>query len=584
MRTPRRIRPRAGQPEIVRSDLTRYLRRFGSRQTVAADTKAGFVLGVESVPDGLAAGLLAGVSPIHGLYGYLSGTLFGSLATGSLFMSVQVTGAMAVVVSDVPVTQSGDRVGAALTTLAVLTGIVMLGLGLFKLGSLVRFIPTSVLIGFVNAVAVNIVLGQLDNFTGYDSEGSNRLLRAADTLLHPGRLSLYSVLVGLVTVGLILVLERTRLGALGMVVAIVGASGLAALLPHGEVALVQDVTKVPDSLPLPQLPAFDLVLPLLLPAVSLALVGLVQGAAISGSIPNPSGDYPDASADFRGQGIANIAAGVLRGMPVGGSMSATSLVRAAGAKSALANLVAGITMAVVILTMGGAIGYVAMPALAGLLIVVGVRSLKLHDVALVARTGVVSATVMGITFLLTLLIPLQYAVLTGVALAVVLHVARQSNRVVVKQWVFDEQETFPTETEPPAVLSPAATVILTPYGSLFFASAPTFEAQLPQIPASCPGAVVILRLRGKDELGSTFLRAIVGYADRLRLAGGTLMIAGISERAYQQLQTTRMLTRLGEQNVFTELPRVGDSLARARVAARERRRGSGGDDGPGARD
>lgn len=525
------------------------------------------MLGVESVPDGLAAGLLAGVNPVFGLYGYLMGTLAGAFATGSLFMSVQVTGAMAVTISDVPMTQNGERAGEAVATLAVMTGVVMLGLGLAGLGSLVRFIPASVLIGFVNAVAVNIVLGQLANFTGYASEGDNRVLRALDTLVHPGRLSLLSVLIGVLTVVLILGLERTRVGPLGLVLAIVLASGVAAFFPD-EVGVLADLTAVPDSLPTPQLPALDLVPALVLPAVSLALIGLVQGAAVSGSVPNPDGRYPDASADFRGQGIANIVTGLLRGMPVGGSMSATSLVRSAGARSATANVVAAVTMAVAIVLSGQIMGYVAMPALAALLIVVGLRTFKVHDIMLVIRTGAIPATVMTTTFVLTLLLPLQYAVLAGVAIAVVLHVARQSNTVVVRRWTFDDAGAMPLEGDPPRTLAPQDEVIVTVYGSLFFAAAPVFLAQLPSVPTSCRGAVVILRLRGKEALGSTFIRAMASYATDLERAGGALWIAGASPAVVRQFEATGVIDLIGSDRVFEAESRVGVALDRARDASR----------------
>src|SRR5690606_20206905 len=120
---------------------------------------------------------------------------------------------------------------------------------------------------------------------------------------------------------------------------------------------------------------------------------------------------------------------VAQGMPVGGSMSATSLVRDAGARSALANLVAAVVMGATILLGADLIAGTAMPALGALLVVVGIRSLKPADVALVWRTGAVQATVLATTFVLTLLIPLQYAVLSGVGLAVLLHVTQQSNRI-----------------------------------------------------------------------------------------------------------------------------------------------------------
>ena len=557
----------------VRQALRSYLRRFGGRKTVAADLKAGLVLGVESVPDGLAAGMLAGVSPLNGLYAYMFGAIGGALATGSAFMTVQATGAMAVVISDVAAETPGGLSPGALAMLGIMTGLVMLGLGIARSGSLVRFIPTAVLIGFVNAVAVNIVLGQLDNATGLAAQGDNRIIKAVDSLVHIGQWSWPTVFVGVVTVALILLLERTRLGALALVVAVVLGSALAALLALldglDRVATIGDVATVPQSLPGLQLPDLSSILALIIPALSLALVGLVQGAAISGSIPNPDGRYPDASADFRGQGVANLASGLFQGIPVGGSMSATALVRAAGARTALANLVAGAVMAITILLFATLIGYVAMSALAGLLMVVGVRTFKFHDLYMVWRTGVVQATVLGVTFLLTLLIPLQYAVLTGVGLAVILVVVQQSNRVVIKQWQFDEISTLPLESPPPASIPPGEMLVLAAYGSLFFAAAPVFEKQLPAVPARLDGAVVILRLRGKEALGSTFLRAIAAYAERVRAAGGTLMISGVSDSVHDQLTSTGILARLGERHVFRAESRFGASLQRAMVAGQQ---------------
>ena len=540
-----------------------YLRRFGNKTTVASDVKAGLVLGVESVPDGLAAGLLAGVNPVFGLYGYLIGTIGGALAAGSVLMTVQATGAMAVIISDVPQTQSGDGAGIALATLAFLTGLTMFGLGLAGAGKLVRFIPTAVLVGFINAVAVSIVLGQLDTVTGYTSSGDNRVARALDTALHLFEFDWLTVLVGLVTIALVLVLERTPLGALGMVVAVAVGSGAAALLGPGRIALVSDVAEIPNTLPGLALPDLSLTLELVVPALSLALVGLVQGAAISSSIPNPDGRYADPSADFRGQGLANLATGLFQGMPVGGSMSATALVRSAGGRSALANLVAAIVMALVILLLGQVIGFIAMPALAGLLILVGIRTVKPRDIAMVMRTGPIQLTVLTVTFVLTLIIPLQYAVIVGVGLAIVLHVARQSNRVVVKRWEFGPHAQLPLESEPPRVLAKSEVVVLVTYGSLFFASAPVFSSQLPEARGDCTGTVVILRLRGKDELGSTVIKVLEKYAAELRSAGGMLVLAGVNQRVHRQLRDTKVLEQLRAERVFTESPQLGESLKRA---------------------
>ncbi|CAM3247812.1 SulP family inorganic anion transporter [Nocardioides dubius] len=556
----------------ARTATRRYLRRFGGRATVRRDLKAGVVLGTESVPDGLAAGLLAGVNPVHGLYAYLAGTLGGALATGSVFMTVQTTGAMGVLISDVPQTQDAATSAQALSTLALLSGMVMLGLGLARLGSLVRFIPTAVLVGFVNAVAINIVLGQLGNVTGFDSEAGNRILRAVDTVLHVAELSGPAVTVAAITVLLTLGLERTRLGPLAMLVAVAAASAAAWWIPALDVASISDAAAVPDSLPDLALPALDLVPALLVPALSLALVGLVQGAAISGSMPNPDGAYPDASADFRGQGVANLFAGVAQGMPVGGSMSATALVRDAGAATALANLVAAVVMAATILLAAPVIAATAMPALGALLVIVGVRTLRPATMLMVWRTGITQATVLTLTFVLTLLIPLQYAVLTGVAFAVLLHVTSQSNRIAVVRWVFDEGQVLPREVPPPARLDAGEVVVLVPYGSLFFAAAARLEEQLPAPAAVADDAFVVLRLRGSDDLGATSLGVLTRYAERCRAAGATLLLVGVGERVLEQLRVTGGMRALDEENVFAATDRLGASVGTALAAIEERRR------------
>ena len=203
------------------------------------------------------------------------------------------------------------------------------------------------------------------------------------------------------------------------------------------------------------LPPLSVLPGLIIPAFALAFVGLVQGASITQSVPNPDGKYPDASRDFIGQGAANLIAGLLQGMPVGGSMSATALVRSAGARSRLANMIAGVTMALAILLFGRLVGMLAMPALAGLLIVVGFRTLKLDQVKMVWKTGLVQQVVMVITFVAALFVPLQYAVLIGVGMAVLLFVFQQSNKITVMAWKI-EPGRYPIESAPPASGSGAA--------------------------------------------------------------------------------------------------------------------------------
>ncbi len=541
------------------------------------DAAAGLLLGLANVPGGLAMGVLAGVSPVSGLYGYLFGTLAGALATSSVLMSVQATAALAVLVSDVPGVDGSAAGLSTLVTLTVLTGFVMVVLGLTKTGSVVRFVPHSVVTGFINAVAVTIVLSQVAELTGYRSAESHRVLRVVDTVANVELVDPTTVIVALTTIVLIVVLGRTRLGGFGMVVAIVAVSAVAELGGLESVRQVTDVAQIPSGLPGPELPQLSQVLGLLLPAVSLAFVALVQGSAISQSVPNPDGRYPDISGDFRGQGVANVVSGVLQGMPVGGSMSATGILITAGARTRWANLVAGGVMLMIILLVPGLANLIAMPALAGLLTVVGIRTFRLHEVEMVWRTGRTQAAVMVLTFVLTIVAPLQFAVLAGIGMSVALFVVRQSNKVVIYRWVLDPGNRFPKEGPPPRELPEGEVVVLTTYGSLFFASAPVFESQLPRVTEHSQNAVVVLRLRGKEDLGSTFITVLTRYRRSLESVGSYLVLSGVGDRILRQLRDTGYLDELGAANVFIATDSVGESLQHALARAEQLRAGPSAD-------
>jgi SulP family sulfate permease len=543
-------------------------RQFINRHTIGEDLTAGLVLGIQSIPDGLANGLLALINPIHGLYGYMMGTFTGAFFTSSTFMSVQATSAMALVVASVPQITAGSDPNTALFTLAILTGVIMLAAGLLKLGSLVRFVPNAVMTGFVNAVAVLIILGQLDDFTGYSSMGANRIGRTLNLLQNLDQVHLPTLMIGILTILLILTLEKTSLKSLGMVVSIIVASLVVPLLNMEGVELVRDVATIPDSLPRPVLPSLTAIPGLIIPALSLTFVGLMQGAAISQSIPEPDGSYPEASGDFVGQGMANIVSGLFQGTVVGGSLSATALVVGAGARSRLANISAGLVMAVAIVLFGRFVGAIAMPVLAGLLIVVGFRTLKPQQIGMVWKTGLVQQTVMALTFLAALFIPLQYAVLLGVALAVVLFVFQQSNKVTVKAWEIGPGQ-YPVEKEPPPVVPPGQVTILMPYGSLFYAAAPVFAALLPEVTETTRGAVVVLVLRGQKEVGSTFLKVLVRYAEQLRGQESKLMLAGVEPFTLTQMERTGILQELGRANIFPASEGIGEALLQAVEAAEQ---------------
>jgi SulP family sulfate permease len=210
---------------------------------------------------------------------------------------------------------------------------------------------------------------------------------------------------------------------------------------------------------------------------------------------------------------------------------------------------------------------VPMSALADLLIVVGFQSFKPQDVITVWQTGPAPRIAMVLTFVSTLVIPLQYAVFVGMVVSILLHVFKSSNKVSVVEFELVE-EGFPIEHEPPTQLEPQQLIVLYVYGNIFFAAASAFEAQLLQV-GDAQGATVVLILRGRDEIGSTFIGVLQRYNQTLQANGGALFLAGVAPHVRKQLLRTGVGQQIGEGHIFLQQPRLGEAMNAAIKAARQ---------------
>jgi len=428
--------------------------------------------------------------------------------------------------------------------------------------------------GFLNGVAVLIILGQLGDLTGYDSLYANKVAQALDLLLHLDQVNGQATAIGLLTLGLMVVLLRTSLKKFAFIIAIAVSTLLLAALTlpalgtaaaFASVQTVGDIADIPRALPGLVLPTPALLLTMLLPAFSVAVIGLIQGAGVSQGYPNPDGKYPDISRDFLGQGVANMATSLVGGVPAGGSISGTALIMSAGARSRWTNIFAGLFVALIVLVAAPLVERVPMPALAALLIVAGFQGLRVQQAITVWNTGQVAGVVMVMTFAATLLVPLQYAVLLGVALSILLFVFRQSNKVVITA-IVPVPGGLPEERPAPQQLPSNQLTMLMVYGSLFFAAAKNFEELLPAVDRTTH-AVVAIGLRGKAEIGSTFVSVLRRYTESLQAHDSQLMLVGVEPAVRKQLAKTGLLDLIGEENVFLATPRLGEAMNQAAAAA-----------------
>ena len=563
------LEPEVEQPGLsrLREAVANYLEpRLAQAGKLRQDVVAGLTSAIGNVPEGMADSLLVGVNPVYGLYASLVGPLVGGLFSSTQLMMVTTTSAAALASGQALISFAGDERDNALFLMVILIGVFQIVFGLLKLGQLTRFVSYSVMTGFLAGLAMLLILSQLPTAAGYEAAGSNKLAQAIDLLLHIAHINVLSLVLAALTLILAVILSRTRLGHFASIFAIAIPSLLVFFLQLDTVEIVRDISEIPRGFPTPVLPDFSEALNVASGAASIALIILVQAAGVSQSVPNPNGAPRNISHDIVAQGAANIASGFFRGLPVGGSLSGTSFALVAGARSRWALIFTGLWMAVIVLIIPGLVGYIAMPALGALLILAGFRSLKPSDISSVWSTGWGSRIAAIVTFIGTLILPIQLAVGLGVLLSSLLYINQSSTDVSLVRLVKRPDGQI-EELKAPKKLSSHEVTVLDIYGHLFYAGARTLEQQLPA-PEGSQSPVVVLRLRGYNSLGATLLDVLSDYAEKLQAVGGRLYLSGMSEAAYEQVVDSGRIELMGPVHAYEAETVIWESTSEAVTDAR----------------
>ncbi|HEX9624937.1 MAG TPA: SulP family inorganic anion transporter [Streptosporangiaceae bacterium] len=530
------------------------------RSDLRGEMLAGLPGAISSVPDGMAAAVLAGVNPVQGLYASFAGPVAGGLSSNTRLMVITTTSAAALAAgSALQGVPRGDR-PAAIPLLVIMVGIALAAAGIARLGRYTRFVSYSVMIGFLTGIAVNIVCGQIADLTGAPAHGSFPLAKAISVLSHPSSIDLASLLSGLAALAILVVLTRTRVAVFSTLIALVIPTVVVVLAGADSVARVGDVGDIPGGIPIPRLPDFHyLSFSLVTGALAIAAIVLVQGAGVAEAAPNTDGSRPNPNQDIIAQGVGNLASGFFRGMPVGGSVGNTAVNVSVGGRTRWAAIWSGIWMLVILAIFSGLVAKIAMPTLGAILIFAAIGSLRPGEIASILRTGRISQVAVITTFAATLFLPVAAAVGIGVALSLMLQLNQGALDLTVVELVPLDDGRFEERPSPPALTSYHVT-ILDVYGSLLYAGARTLAVHLPD-PGEARSPVVVLRLRRRTSLGATFTKVMADYADRLAAADGRLYLSGLEPNVKQQLHRTGQLDE--QLHAFEADPIVGESTLAA---------------------
>jgi sulfate permease, SulP family len=560
--------PELNQPGLarLREAVADYARRQApGAPRLRADGIAGLNTAISSVPDGMASGLLAGVNPVYGLYAAILGPIAGGLFSSAQLMVITTTSAASLmagqVLSALPVAERD----AILVLLVVLIGALQILFAFLGMGGLTRFVSYSVMMGFLAGISVLLVLSQLPTATGYQPVGLNRVTQTLELLANFHRVHLPTLGLTALTLVLAIVLPKIGLRTFGTLIAILVPSVLVFLF-GADVKLVRNIGEIGGGFPDFAAPSpFDITFEVVTGALAIAAVALVQGAGVSQTVPNPDGSRRRPSRDFIAQGTANIASGLFSGIPVGGSLGATAISVASGARTRWSAIFAGVWMAAIVVIFSGPVSYIAMPALAAILILAGIQAIRPSDIALIWHVGWPTRLVTATTFTATLFLPLQAAVGFGAVLSALIYIYRSSIDVsLVEQIVRRDGEI--EERKPDERLGSNKVTVLYVYGHLFYAGAATFDRLLPR-PNRAQNPVVVLRLRGQSTLGATIADVLSRYAEQLRERNGRLYVTGVSEKTYDQMVRHGRLRLNGPVRAYEVTPIVGQSTREAHADA-----------------
>lgn len=546
-----------------------------------ADLTSALTLIFMAVPQGVAYALIAGLPPAVGLYAATLPAIVGSLFRSSRHVVVGPTNALSLLVGGAIAAGLGADPVAVGVTLAFMVGVFQLTAGVLGLGALVDFISSSVVLGYITGAAVLIGVGQLPNLTSTPGARGNIIHRVVEWAQGLHDLNLIALAVGLGTAALILGLRRIDRRWPGPIIAMAVATFASYTLDLHQLGLtrVGDLSPVPRGLPPLSMPDASLFAALLPFAVAASVLSLVESSAVARAIAAQTGQRLEPAAEFTGQGLSNLAAGLCTGYPVSGSLSRSALNHRSGARSRLAGVYSGGLMVLVLLVLGPLVNETPIASLAGLLLVVVVDLIDVPRIATAVRAGPSD----GITFLATVLatwtLELDQAIYLGVGISLIF-VLRQARFVTIRELTVDQEGhlrefgALPDE-ETLERLSPRIRVVQIE-GRLFFGVEGQLRSALDDVVRDPEVQVLVIRLKRSQGMDVTVARVFFELADGMERRGGRLILAGVMPDTYEVLERTGVVRRVTPELVFRAQPRWFESLGAAIARAKELT----GDDAP----
>jgi SulP family sulfate permease len=523
------------------------------------DVIAGVTVGLVALPLAMAFAIASGLPPQNGIYCAVVAGFTISALGGSRTQIGGPTGAFVVVVAGIVTTYGLD--GLFMCTL--MAGVILILLGLTGLGTAVKYIPRPVVIGFTNGIGVLIASTQIRDFLGLAASTvpGDFLGRATVLLESAGTASMTATLLGVVTIVTILVLRATSRRIPGSIIVLLAGSAVTFALGLPVETIGTRFGGVPSGLPTFQFPTFrpDLVLTLLSPALTVAMLGAIESLLSAVVADRMSGDRHDPNVELTAQGVANVLSPLFGGLPATGAIARTATNIRAGGRTPVAGMIHAITLLLILMFAAPFARHIPLAILAGILMIVSYDMGEWREIPAVIKLGAAEAAVWIITFGLTVFADLTVAVEAGMILAALLYIRRVATTTTIAR-VTPEYVRHGRAHSLQLQQIPDDVAIYRIHGPFLFGGTDQLielERQVPGLPK-----VVILRLRNMTAIDGTGLHALEHFADVLHDSRRVLLLCGMRDQPARMMARAEFHQHIGDENL---LPTVEAALARART-------------------
>ena len=544
---------------LLKPKLFKVFQEGYSKKTFYSDLTAGIIVGVVALPLAIAFAIASGVKPEQGLFTAIIAGIIVSLLGGSRVQIAGPTGAFIVIVYGIVQRYRYD--GLAVATF--LAGIILVIMGFARFGTLLKFIPYPLTVGFTSGIAVIIFSSQVNDFLGFHIQNlpADFVQKWITYAGHFASFDPYTLGVSIVSLFIIIFWQRITQRIPGSLVAIILVTAVVQIFQLPVETIGSRFGNVPMSLPVPHFPkvSWNVFTQMFSPALTIALLAAIESLLSAVVSDGMIRSRHRSNAELIGQGVANMVSPLFFGIPATGAIARTATNVKNGGKTPIAGIIHSITLLLIMMVFGQWAKLIPMGTLAAVLVVVAYNMSEWRSFIHILKSPKGDVAVLLVTFLLTIIVDLTVAIQIGILLSALFFIRRMSEVSQVTPLTRDlKEEDDAAESESPLVV-PNGVEVFEVFGSLFFGAVDQFTESLHELKSK--PKVFILETKNLLAIDATGLRALESLTDDLRRQGTRFLLSGIHKQPLFAMQQSGFFDKIGEDNVFGSL---ADALEQSR--------------------